>query len=104
MYEQDFTIKINGKDEQFTLKPLTGRYIGKFYKVLGALSKAKDGDESNTASVFDDDTITTLHGLIMATIQVSYPTKYTPEDLDVMVSKHILVFLEPLMKLNMPQQ
>jgi hypothetical protein len=95
---------LNGKEEKLVLKPLSGKYIGRFYKVLNALSQAEGKDEKQFLSVLDEELTTTLHSLIIATLERSYPNKYTPEDLDDIASKHLLTFIQPIISVNMPEQ
>lgn len=104
MFEKEFTIKLNGVEEKLTLKPLTGKYIGKFYKVLGGFSKAEGKDEKEFLSLIDEEILTSLHTLAVVTLEKSYPARWTPEDLDSLVSRHLLLFLEPVIKLNTPQE
>jgi hypothetical protein len=104
MYEKEFKLKLNGQEQTLLLRPLSGAYIGKFYKVISRLSQAEGKTDKDFLSLLDEDTMTTLHSLVMATMRKSYPDKYKDEDLDELVSQHIMLFIEPLMKLNMPQQ
>jgi hypothetical protein len=95
-------VTING--QTYKIRPLSGRFLPKFYKVIGKLSEGNaDGKQDvNPTKLFEDaEAMEALHTIGLETLKKSYPETKV-EQLDEFVSQNLLKMLEVLIQVNMP--
>lgn len=107
MFETD-EVKFTIKGKEYSIKPLTGAMMPKFFQFLGKISPMAGADvnkidASKTLEMLDPVAMGLLHDLVMASLLSSYKEKKS-EDLDSFVSQNLLKFIEPIMKANMPSE
>ena len=93
-------VEINGT--QYKLKPLSGRFMPKFFKVLKALEKASKSEDEFVQHL-DEEAMGHAHELVLETFKKSYPQEKV-EQLDEFVSQHLNELLPALAEVNMHDQ
>lgn len=91
IYTHEFELEGN----TYKLRPVTGKFLPLFYSIAGKLQ----GSEDNNDVVFEEETISKLHTLVLETFKVSYPDT-NPEELDAWVSQKLMKLIEPVLKVN----
>ena len=91
------TEEIEIKGEKYRIRPLSGRYLPKFYAVLSAFEKNKESE--NVLDTFNEEITGNLQELALETFKASYPQEDV-EKLDMFVSQNLLLILEGLIKVN----
>ncbi len=107
MFETE-NVKFTIKGKEYSIKPLTGVHMPKFFQFLSKLSPAANStfdlqDTAKSLELLDPIAMGLLHELSLASLLASYPDKKA-EDLDSFVSQNLLRFIAPLMKANMPSE
>jgi len=98
IYRKEVKIKDNNGDEQvYNLRPLSGRFLPKLYKVLKAMNANKD--EENPIDAFEEDVVDALFTVVLETMKASYPDRKV-EELDMFVSQNLLKLMVPIIELN----
>lgn len=97
IYKKDITININGKDLTLSIRPLSGRFYGKFISVV----KAFNGDinEKDFLEKLDEDTMNKLHELLLETLIKSYPTE-DKELLSEFVTQNMFLLIPGFVEVN----
>lgn len=90
------TIKI--KDDEYTLRPLSGRYLPKLYEVASKLGKGDD--EEDILANLNEEVVKKLHDLALQTFVTAYPQE-DKDKIDLFVSQNLLEILPVLIELNM---
>lgn len=106
LYIKEFKIiEANGNTSVYKLKPLTGKYLSKLYNTIMKLQKNTEGktEDKLDLSVFDTETISTLHELALETMAASYP-KEDRDTLDRFVSQNLMQLIEPIVSVNIPNK
>jgi hypothetical protein len=88
-------IVVNGKEDKYIIRPLNGEYFSEMFSLV---DKIKDTDKIDT----DPETIKLLHKLVFQSLKDSYPEQ-KDEDLNKFTTQHLFKFIEPLVKINIPQ-
>jgi phosphorylcholine metabolism protein LicD len=107
--KESFTYKI-GQDD-FEIKPLEYRHLGKFWKLITKFSKfATNKDKELTPEdtvkiieAMDEDTINLLTELEFEMMTTSYPDK-TKDVIKSFVRDNMFQLMTPLMEINVPKQ
>ena len=113
-----FREKVEIAGKEYELRPLSGRFIGKFWSVMNKVAPFfeqkgdKEGDEEvkmnlkRVAEMLDEETAEKLHLLVFETLKASYPeqAKKDADVLDQLASKYLIEFLPPILELNLPSQ
>ena len=98
-------------DKDLRLRPLSGRFIKPFYTIMEALSSKDMQDDSLSEEAKNelmlkklgsDGVSEKLHLLAFETMKKSYP-KENIEGIEDFVSANLMSFIDPLLKLNLPQ-
>lgn len=91
-----YTTDVEIDGEKYTLRPLSGRYIGKLYSVIG---KLQTEDEKDLLKQLDEETMGNFYDIALATFEKSYPDQ--PKDkLEDFVSQKLIKLIEPIVKVN----
>jgi hypothetical protein len=106
IYTQE--VEING--QKYNLKPLPGKYLPTLYSLLGKFTpkESKEGEEvkevDTGSELFKDkEAVAEIYEMVFETLKISYPSE--PVDkLALFASQNLLKFLEPLIKINLPQK
>lgn len=95
-----FTKEVEIKGEKYTLRPLSGRHLPKFFKVLKALEgSGKTADDFLTN--LDEESMGLAHELCLETLKASYPDKEVAL-LDQFVTQNLLQMMPVLVEVNLP--
>ena len=92
-------VDATGNKNKFLLKPLSGRWLPKFYSAMKKLSPKK-GEEEQSVS---PEAIGELHELVMETFKKSYPDQ-EDDNLDEWVSQNLMKLIEPIIEVNLGKQ
>lgn len=91
-------VVING--QSYRLRPLSGRYLPKLYRIISAMQEYKD----DSSKMFGDVTLVEdLHTLIFETFTKSYPNE-SKEILDEFITQNFIKLVEVVISVNMPKQ
>lgn len=90
------TVKIKG--DEYTLRPLSGRYLPKLYEVASKLGKGDD--EEDILDNLSEEVVQKLHDLALQTFVTAYPQE-DKDKVDLFVSQNLLEILPALIELNM---
>lgn len=104
LYEEKIVVKIDGKDQELTFRPLGGKYLPKFYRFLSSYDK-KDTESENEATkrfMQNEAAITDLHCLALATMKKTFPDE-KEEVLDEFVGRNLFALVAPIIKVNLPK-
>ena len=86
---------------KYKLRPVSGKHIGLLIKVVGKF----ENNEEFKISDLDEETVTSLHTLVLETFLASYPEKRDNpqqlQQLDQFVSQKLFKLIEPVFKVNM---
>ena len=89
--------EINGV--KYTLKPLSGAYLGKLLNTIRKFQKIDNADDKSIIEVLDEETISNLYAITLETFKKSYPAE--PVDkLESFVTQNLFKLIEPVMKVN----
>ena len=91
-------VEIGGKT--YSLRPLSGRFIGKLYSVIG---KLQGSDEKDIMSKLDEDTMTKMYDICFETFKSSYP-KEDEIKVSAFVSQNLMKLIEPVITVNIGEQ
>lgn len=90
---------------KYTIRPLTGAFIGKVYSLLQKIAGFKeDSTPVEVLSALDENTIKNLHTVIIETLKRDKNLPMTGEILDEFVSQNLFKFMGPVIEVNMPKQ
>jgi len=96
------TTEVEIEGQQYKLRPLTGRFLPKFYSVLSKFQGVTEETESNEIlSKLDEPTIEKLHELILETLKATYKD-IDDVKLEEFVSQHLITFLPHILSINLP--
>ena len=84
------------KGDTYVLRPLSGRFIGKLYSVIG---KLQGKDEKEIASNLDEDTMSKMFDIVFETFKASYP-KQDEKSVSEFVSQNLMILIEPVVSVN----
>ena len=91
-------IELNG--DKYQIKPLSGRFLPKLYKVMGEFEKHKGKDDNVSMEALSEEVIKDLHILATETFKASYPNTKA-EEIEAFVSQNLLQLLEGLIEVNL---
>jgi len=89
-------IEHNGKEHTYTLRPVTGKDIKRFYNATKGLQSLEEGDIKN----LDSSSMEDLHYVAKKSLEDD-DSEASDDKLDLFVSQHLLQLVEPLIKLHM---
>jgi hypothetical protein len=92
-----YTKEVEIDNRIYKLKPLSGRYLPKLYKLIRKFEGKK---EEEISQVMDEETIADIYTLAFETFKRSYPDM-DEDKLDSFVSQNLMVIFEPLVQVNM---
>lgn len=93
--ETEFTDN-KGEQKKLTLKPLSGRYLGKIFNI----AKVFEGiPEDQLVQKIDETVIKELHFIVHETLKASYP-KEDAGVLDLFTSQNLFKLVEPVIAVN----
>jgi hypothetical protein len=92
----------NGTKNTYELSPLTGEHLENLYYVIEKFQGNETDKESDILKVLGTDVTKKLHGLVVASLQANYGD-VDVKKLDQFVSQNLMKFVEPLIKVNVPQ-
>lgn len=108
-----YTKEVEIAGQKYKFRPLSGRYIGKLYKLTMAMSKARDEASAENPGASDEvlnketmvrfmteENVLNLHTLSCEMVKASYPDQ-DPQHVDEWVSQNLLEMLGPLNEVNM---
>lgn len=87
-------------DKTYKLRPLSGRFVGKFYALMSKLNTATKEDGSMDMSKLDEKIMTDLYDLTLDMFKCSYP-KEDVGQLEGFVAQNLFKLIEPLIQVNM---
>ena len=90
------TVTIN--DEQYHLRPLSGRFIDKFFQIIGKLD-ANKGEDMAIGDVMDGETAKRFHELTLETFKKSYDQE-DEKILDEFITQNLLQLIQPMIEVN----
>jgi len=95
-------IEINGK--HYNIRPLSGRFLPKFYAILEGMQgmDTENMKETDMFKFLNEKAIEKLHKISFETLKKSDP-KANEELLDEFVSQNLLTMFQVIMEVNMPQ-
>jgi hypothetical protein len=97
------TKELDIEGQKYNIKPLTGKYLGKFFGVLKAVSKLKENSKpEEILDALDENTVTNLHLLTMESMKRS-GIKMEEEELDMYVAQNLFTLMGPVLEVNMPK-
>jgi len=96
--ETEVVIINEGKEEKYKIRPLNGEY---FSEMFGIIEKMKDSSDTESLKA-DPETIKLLHKLITVSLKESYPN-IVQTDLERFVTQNMFKFVEPMIRVNIPQ-
>lgn len=102
IYKKTVTVKVNGQDQTYELKPLSGRFLPKLYNIIQKLNGKSTEEE--ILDNLDEQTVQNLHSIIYETLASSYPDMAKDgkkDDLDRFVSQNLPQFIGPIVQVNM---
>jgi hypothetical protein len=88
-----------GNTNTFTIRPLSGRWLPKLYRVLKKLSPENKDDTTNLKNI-DEEAMGELHELVFETMKKSYPKEDTTI-LDEFCAQNLMSLVQPLVEVNM---
>lgn len=100
IYTHEVELKVGDNTYKYKLRPLSGRYLPKFYKIISKTQELNLEDDKEMFKLLDEETISILHELSLKTLQKSY-SDVDEETLDEFVSQNLLQMMEGLIKVNM---
>lgn len=99
----------SGSKDVYELSPLTGEYLEDLYYVIDKFQEATKGtdeaeeeDNDKMLAVLGSNVSGKLHNLVMVSLILSYPD-VDKKVMSQFVSQNLMKFMEPLIKVNMPQ-
>ena len=97
VYKKDVVVKINGKDQTFSLLPLSGRYLPKLMGLAAGKNKDSEGNV-----LFGEDDFSLFHELVMEMVKYSYgiDDKKDIEEMDLFISQNLMAFIPVLFEVN----
>ena len=94
-----YTTEVELKGEKYTLRPLTGRFIGKLYSVVTKLQPKEGEDENDITNKLDEDTMSKFYDIALETFKASYP-KEDEEKIKGFVAQNLIALIEPIVTVN----
>jgi hypothetical protein len=94
-----YTKEVEIKGEKYTLRPLSGRFIGKLYSIVGKMSETGKEDLSKQ---FDEETMANMYDLAYETFKASYPDQ-DEKTISAFVSQNLMLLIEPIVQVNINQ-
>lgn len=98
----------SGNKDVYEIGPLTGEYLGDLYYIIDKFQEASNGIEEESTEgndkmlkVLGSDVSKKLHNLVFQSLIMSYPDANKTE-MSQFVSQNLMKFMEPLIKINMP--
>jgi len=91
-----YTTEVEINNEKYTLRPLSGRFIGKLYSVIG---KLQADDEKEVIKQLDEDTMNKFYEIAYETFKSSYPN-IEDDKVKQFVSQNLIKLIEPIVKVN----
>lgn len=88
----------NGSKDVYTLRPLSGRFLPKLYRVIKKMSP-DDGKEFSVKDL-DEEVLGDLHEIALETFKKSYPAQEV-DVLDQWVAQNLMLLIEPLLEVNL---
>jgi hypothetical protein len=96
----EHTFEIDG--EEYTIQPLSTRYLSDLVSVSSGLSKLTD-DEGNLVEEIPSDKLEVLRTCAVETLKQSYP-KEDEQKLEQFASQNLMKLIEPLITVNLNPQ
>lgn len=94
-----------GNKNTYEIGPLTGEYLEDLFTVIDAFQKVEGKTDTDVIKILGSDIVRKLHNIVYASLAQSYPEQAKDKvKLSQFVSLHLIKFIEPVMKANIPQE
>jgi hypothetical protein len=90
----DTEVEIDG--QKYTLKPVSGRYLG---KLMNVVRKFQGKSDSNIIESLDEEAVANLYEVSLETFKKSYPSEDVAK-LEAFVTQNLFKLIEGVMKVN----
>jgi hypothetical protein len=91
--------EIEVEGEKYTIRPLTGRYIGKLYGCIGKLGVKEGMSEQEAAESMNPEAMADLYEIALETFKASYP-KEDENKLAGWVTQNLTKLIQPIIEVN----
>lgn len=99
-----YTKEVEIKGEKYRLRPISGRFIKPFFKVIKALNEANKSSASSNEeflSHLDAESMEEAHVICLEMFKKSYPNE-DPAKLEDFVTQNLLLILPAMAEVNLP--
>lgn len=107
IYAKTVKITTEAGEKEILMRPLSGRYLPKLYKVMTAFMDTDDSDvlsDKEKTKQFleklDSETLLNIHEMLVETLSKSYPDE-KKENIDEFVSKYLFKLFPHLIEVNL---